>query len=110
MFFCHFTYYSLSISNHLIIGVDYLTNKPVLKVDNLKTYFYLDDDKVAKAVDGVSFSIRPGQTVALVGESGSGKSMTGLSIMRLISKPGEIVDGSITLNDTDVLSLSNRQM
>lgn len=87
-----------------------MTKKPVLKVDNLKTYFYLDDDRVAKAVDGVSFTIYPGETVALVGESGSGKSMTGLSIMQLINKPGKIVDGSITLNDTDILSLSNRQM
>jgi len=87
-----------------------LTNQPVLEVDKLKTYFYLEDDKVAKAVDDVSFSIYPGETVALVGESGSGKSMTGLSVMRLVRDPGKIVDGSITLNQQDILAMRDREI
>lgn len=87
-----------------------MTNQPVLQVDNLKTYFYLEDDRVAKAVDDVSFTIYPGETVALVGESGSGKSMTGLSVMRLIAQPGKIVDGSITMNNLDLLSLRDREI
>lgn len=85
-------------------------NQPVLKIDGLKTYFYLDDDQVAKAVDDVSFSISPGETVALVGESGSGKSITALSIMQLINKPGQIIDGTISINKLDLLELSPRRM
>lgn len=87
-----------------------MTNQPVLEVDNLKTYFYLEDEKIAKAVDDVSFKIYPGETVALVGESGSGKSMTGLSVMRLVKEPGKIVDGSITLNQQDLLALHDREV
>ncbi len=91
-------------------GDDILPNQPVLEVEKLKTYFYLENEKVAKAVDDVSFSIYPGETVALVGESGSGKSMTGLSLMRLVREPGKIVDGSITLNQKDLLALHNREI
>src|SRR5699024_7991100 len=58
----------------------------------------------------VSFSIYPGETVALVGESGSGKSMTGLSVMRLVRDPGKIVDGSITLNQQDILAMRDREI
>lgn len=91
-------------------GVDMNSEEEVLRVKDLKTYFYLKDDKVAKAVDGVSFSIKQGETVALVGESGSGKSMTALSIMQLINKPGEIVSGDILLEDESLLDLSERDM
>lgn len=84
--------------------------KPVLDVKKLKTYFYLDDDRIAKAVDDISFSVYPGETVALVGESGSGKSMTALSIMGLINKPGRIVSGDILMNDCDLLNLKPKQM
>lgn len=82
----------------------------ILKVNQLKTHFFLEEDKVAKAVDGVSFSIKPGETLALVGESGSGKSMTAHSILQLINKPGEIVDGSITLEGSNLLDFSEKDM
>jgi len=85
-------------------------NQPLLDIAHLKTYFYLDDEKVAKAVDDVSFSIYPGETVALVGESGSGKSVTALSIMQLINKPGKIVDGVILLKDQKLLEFKPKQM
>ncbi|WP_249872091.1 ABC transporter ATP-binding protein [Oceanobacillus saliphilus] len=87
-----------------------MKNDPVLEVDQLQTYFYLRDNKVAKAVDGISFSILPGETVAIVGESGSGKSITALSIMKLINKPGRIVEGKILLDGEEIHRLSPKQM
>ncbi len=73
----------------------------LLEVDNLKVHFFTDEG-VVKAVDGVSFHIDKGETLAVVGESGSGKSVTSLAIMRLIpSPPGKIVDGSIRFRGKD---------
>lgn len=83
---------------------------PLLEVKDLKTYFKLDENRVARAVDGVDFEIYPGETVALVGESGSGKSITSLSILKLIDKPGNIEDGSINFSGTDLIELNERQM
>jgi len=83
---------------------------PLLEVDGLKTHFFTRDG-VVRAVDGVSFSIRPGETLALVGESGCGKSVTSLSIMRLIaSPPGRVVGGSIRFDGRDLLGLSEPAM
>ena len=83
---------------------------PLLEVDGLKTHFFTRDG-VVRAVDGVSFSIQPGETLALVGESGCGKSVTSLSILRLIaSPPGRTVAGAIRFNGRDLLGLSERAM
>ena len=67
---------------------------PILSVRDLKTYFFLDEGTV-KAVDGVSFDVYPGQVVGIVGESGCGKSVTIKSILRIVGKPGRIVQGEI---------------
>lgn len=88
----------------------HLDQQPVLDVENLKTYFYLPENQVAKAVDDITFAVYPGETVALVGESGSGKSITALSIMQLINKPGRIVDGTVIMNEQELLKLKPKQM
>ncbi|MCH8831638.1 MAG: ABC transporter ATP-binding protein [Chloroflexi bacterium] len=83
---------------------------PILKVENLRTYFRTRWGTV-KAVDGVNFELRRGETLGIVGESGSGKSVTMLSMMRLIPiPPGRIVEGSITLDGEDLLQLSESEM
>ena len=83
---------------------------PLLRVDGLRTYF-TDGDVVARAVDGVSFEIRRGETVGIVGESGSGKSVTALSILRLIRPPGRIEPGSrIEFDGRDLLSIDDKDM
>ena len=84
-------------------------NKPLLEVKRLKTYFYTEDG-VVRAVDGVSFEVYPGEVLGLVGESGCGKSVTSLSIMRLISKPGRIDEGEILLDGEDLLKLPEEEM
>ncbi len=82
----------------------------VLEVKDLRTYFTTRWGTV-KAVDGVSYFVRKGETLGIVGESGSGKSVTALSIMRLIpSPPGHIVGGEVILNGRDILQLSEREM
>ncbi|TAK13791.1 MAG: ABC transporter ATP-binding protein, partial [Anaerolineae bacterium] len=75
---------------------------PILEVRDLKTYFFTDDG-VVKAVDGVDFYVRHGEVLGLVGESGCGKSVTSLSILRLISRPGEIVSGEVVFEGEDLL-------
>ena len=84
-------------------------NKPLLEVKGLKTYFYTEDG-VVRAVDGVSFEVYPGEVLGLVGESGCGKSVTSLSIMRLISKPGRIDEGEILLDGENLLKLPEEEM
>ena len=84
-------------------------NKPLLEVKGLKTYFYTEDG-VVRAVDGVSFEVFPGEVLGLVGESGCGKSVTSLSIMRLISKPGRIDEGEILLDGENLLKLPEDEM
>jgi peptide/nickel transport system ATP-binding protein len=83
---------------------------PLLDVDGLKTHFFTRDG-IVRAVDGVSFSVFPGETLAIVGESGCGKSVTSLSIMRLIaSPPGRIVGGKVRFEGRDLLTVPERKM
>src|SRR5271167_4151161 len=87
---------------------------PILEVVDLKTWFFTRDG-VVRAVDGVSFHVAPGETLAVVGESGCGKSVTALSILRLIpSPPGKMLGGNIFLDDgtqrRDLLTLPEKQM
>lgn len=80
---------------------------PLLEVKNLKTYFYTEAG-VVRAVDGLSFSIEAKRTLGIVGESGCGKSLTALSILGLVQRPGKIVGGEIlySCNRENVLDLS----
>lgn len=74
-----------------------LENNTLIQVQGLKTYFFLDEGTV-RAIDGVDFSIMRGKTLGVVGESGCGKSVTARSILRIVPKPGRIVEGAITLH------------
>jgi oligopeptide transport system ATP-binding protein len=86
------------------------TNGQLLQIKNLRTYFETEDG-VVKAVDGISFSLKRGETLGIVGESGSGKSVTNLSILRLIpNPPGKIVSGEIIFNGQDILLLPDREV
>lgn len=81
-------------------------NGTILKVSGLKTYFQTEDG-VVKAVDGITFDLKKGETLGIVGESGSGKSVTNLSVMRLIPEPpGKIVEGDVIFDGIDVRALS----
>ncbi len=85
-------------------------NETVLRVEDLRTHFFTRSG-VVKAVDGVSFSVRRGETLGIVGESGSGKSVTALSILRMVPAPaGKIVSGRILLRDDDLLAKSEKEM
>ena len=82
----------------------------LLEVRDLRVYFHSDEGTV-KAVDGISFDLKQGETLGIVGESGSGKTVANLSLMRLVPEPpGEIVSGSIVLRDRDVLKLSASEL
>jgi peptide/nickel transport system ATP-binding protein len=82
---------------------------PLLEVDNLQTHFGTPDG-INRAVDGVSFSLEPGQTLAVVGESGCGKSVTAMSILRLIPEPPGKIAGRIRFDGKDLLDASEREM
>jgi peptide/nickel transport system ATP-binding protein len=81
----------------------------LLEVDGLHTHIRMRDATV-EAVSGLSLTIKPGETVGLVGESGCGKSMTGMSIMRLLPKGGQIVGGSVKLRGREITTLSERDL
>ena len=86
------------------------TNDTILEVKDLQTYFF-NRRGVTKAVDGISFSLRQGETLGIVGESGCGKTMTALSLLGLIPKPAaRIVSGQIILDGQDLVQLSSQEM
>ena len=86
------------------------TNDVILEVKDLQTYFF-NRRGVTKAVDGISFSLRQGETLGIVGESGCGKTMTALSLLGLIPKPAaRIVSGQIILDGEDLVQLSDQDM
>ena len=84
-------------------------DRPVLAVKDLKAYFSTNDGTV-KAVDGISFDLKKGETLGIVGESGSGKSVLNLSLMRLLPRTNSVTFGAIVLDGTDLNSLSEREV
>jgi peptide/nickel transport system ATP-binding protein len=84
--------------------------EPLLSVRDLRVTFTRQGEKPFKAVDGVTFDVRPGQTVGLVGESGCGKSVTSLAIMGLLPKRGNHVEGEATFEGTNLLALDEKAM
>ncbi len=89
---------------------DHVSDDSLLQVSGLKTYFYTRQGLV-KAVDGVSFHVARGETLAIVGESGCGKSITALSLLQLVPEPpGKILEGSVILDGKDLLKLDQRAM
>lgn len=81
----------------------------LLEVNGLKTHFFTKQG-VVKAVDGISFQLNRGEILGIVGESGSGKSIASLSIMRLIDRPGRIVEGEVIFEERNLLALSREEM
>lgn len=81
----------------------------LLNIDGLKTYFFTEAG-VVKAVDGVSFKLRKGESLGLVGESGSGKTVTALSVLGIVPKPGKIVDGKVEFSGKDLLKKTEQEM
>ncbi len=87
-----------------------MTRAPILDVKQLKTHFRTDDGLV-KAVDGVSFTVAPGEAVGIVGESGSGKSVTNMSLLRLIpTPPGIIAGGEVLFHGQDLLRVADDEI
>jgi peptide/nickel transport system ATP-binding protein len=84
-------------------------SRPILVVEDLHTHFFTDRG-VVRAVDGVTFHVRAGETLGIVGESGSGKSITAKSVIRLIEEPGRIVSGAIAFRGRDVVMLGRRAL
>lgn len=84
-------------------------NGNLLEVRGLKTQFFTEAG-VVRAVDGVDFVVRRGEVLGLVGESGCGKSVTSLSVMKLVSRPGEIVEGEILFDDEDLVKKRESEM
>jgi len=85
------------------------TAAPLLSVSDLHTRFFTRTG-VVKAVNGVSFDLAPGERMAIVGESGSGKSVTAMSLLRLVTYPGRIVEGSVRLEGREVLEMSASEL
>ena len=86
-----------------------MEDEKLLSIYNLKTHF-LTRKGVVPAIDGVNIEVPKGKIIGVVGESGCGKSMTAMSIINLIKKPGKIVEGSIELEDKKLIDLSKKEL
>ncbi len=86
-----------------------MADAPTLVVDDLHTHFFTKEG-VAKAVDGVSFSVDKGEIIGLVGESGSGKTVTGFSIIGLVDPPGRVVSGQVLFNGEDLVHANEERL
>jgi peptide/nickel transport system ATP-binding protein len=91
------------------VPVEQGVRSEVLRVRDLRVYYYTPRGPV-KAVNGVTFSVRPRERLGLVGESGSGKSTIALALMRMIKPPGKIEGGQVLLDDVDLLTISDEEM
>ena len=99
----------MTIVRPATVGVVPRNTDNLLEIRGLRTHFFTQDGTV-KAVDGVSFEIKYGQTLGVVGESGCGKSITALSTMRLVDRPGRTIAGEILLEGRDLLKLDDEAM
>ena len=97
-------------AKNVVAHLDTAPAETILEIENLHTQFFTADG-VVRAVDGVSYTVRSGETLGVVGESGCGKSVTALSILRLVADPpGRIVDGAIRFEGRNLLDLSETEM
>lgn len=86
-----------------------MSEETLLEIKDLTTYFYTEAG-IVKAVDGISFSLKKGESLGLVGESGSGKSVTALSVLRIVPRPGRTIKGSIKFKGEELLAKSEKEM
>jgi peptide/nickel transport system ATP-binding protein len=84
-------------------------SETLLKIEGLKTHFFTEAG-IVKAVDSISFDVRKGESLGLVGESGSGKTVTALSVLRIVPKPGKIVEGKVEFKGENLLEKSEKEM
>ncbi|MCP4425464.1 MAG: ABC transporter ATP-binding protein [Chloroflexi bacterium] len=86
-----------------------MENNNILEIKNLKTQFFTEAG-IVRAVDGIDLAVKRGEVLGIVGESGCGKSVTSLSIMRLISQPGRIVEGQVIFDKSDLVTVPESEM
>lgn len=99
-----------AMNNNINFGVNQLENKPLLEVQNLKVQFRTDRG-IVTAVDGVNFSLAPGEIVGIVGESGCGKSVMSQSILRLLEHTDPVIyEGNVIFEDIDIFKLSQKDL
>src|ERR1700744_2725537 len=99
----------MGCATHLIREWPSVSDMALLEVENLQTHFATPDG-IVRAVEGVSFHVDAGETIAIVGESGCGQSVTSMSILRLIAEPPGKIAGRIVFEGRDLLSLPEADM